>query len=85
MIADIEKAFLSVGLQAADRDVTKFLWLKDPTIMKLDNNEQICCFCCVPFGVISSPFLLAATISYHFQQSDNQFAEVLMQDIYVVI
>ena len=81
VIADIEKAFLSVGLQAADRDVTRFLWLKDPTVMKLDNNVQIYRFCRVPFGVISSPFL--ATISYHLQQSDNQFAEVLKPDIYV--
>ena len=83
VIADIEKAFSSVGLQAADRDVTRFLWLKDPTVMKLDNNVQIYRFCRVPFGVISSPFLLAATISYHLQQSDNQFAEVLKRDIYV--
>ena len=74
-------AFLSVGLQAAD--VTRFLWLKDPTVMKVDNNVQIYRFCRVLFGVISSPFLLAATISYHLQQSDNQFAEVLKRDIYV--
>jgi len=51
--------------------------------MKVDNNVQIYHFCHVPFGVISSPFLLAATISYHLQQSDNQFAEVLKRDIYV--
>lgn len=80
MIVDIEKAFLSVGLQVEDRDVTRFLWLKDPTVMKVDNNVQIYCFCRVPFEVIPSPFLLAATISYHLQQSDNQFAEVLEQD-----
>ena len=67
VIADIEKAFLSVGLQAADRDVTRFLWLKDPTVLKVDNNVQIYRFCHVPFGVLSSPFLLAATISYHLQ------------------
>ena len=83
VVADLEKAFLSVGLQCQDRDVTRFLWLKDPTIPSLKDNVQTYRFCRIPFGVISSPFLLAATITYHLQQSDNQFAELLKRDIYV--
>ena len=59
-MGDIEKAFLSVGLQKADRDVTRFLWLKDPTISSLENNMQIYRFCHVPFCIIVSPFLLSA-------------------------
>ena len=28
MLADIEKAFLQVGIQEKERDVTRFLWFK---------------------------------------------------------
>ena len=29
--ADIEKAFLTIGIIPADRNVLRFLWFKDPT------------------------------------------------------
>ena len=68
LVGDIEKAFLSVGLQTADRDVTRFLWLKDPSNTNIENNIQIYHFCRV---------LLSATITYHLQKSDNRFAKLL--------
>lgn len=66
LAADIEKAILQIGLQQNQRDVTRFLWLKDYTRARVDkDNIQEKRFCHEPFGVISSPFLLGATIENH--------------------
>ena len=83
VVGDIEKAFLNVGLHVQDRDATRFLWLQDSTKTDVENNLQIYRFCRVPFGVISSPFLLAATINYHLAQSDLPVARKLQRVIYV--
>jgi len=81
MIADIEKAFLPVALQPKERDVTRFLWLKDvnksPTEENIDNYR----FTRIPFGIVSSPFLLGAVIKHHFSLRNN--TTDTSKDIYV--
>ncbi|XP_071136487.1 uncharacterized protein [Mytilus edulis] len=84
IVADIEKGFLQVGLQPSERNVTRFLWLKDcenPTTNK--DNIQEYRFCRVPFGVIFSPFLLGATIDSHLMTYKTPCAEQIRHDIYV--
>jgi len=85
MVADIEKAFLQIGLQKGERDVTRFLWLKDYTQNVHDpGNITEYRFCRVPFGVVSSPFLLGATIEHHLDKyQDEQMARKLKRNIYV--
>ena len=84
IVADIEKAFLQIGLQPNQRDVTRFLWLKDSDQSRVESgNIQDHRFCRVPFGLISSPFLLVATIESHLESYESEVATKLKNDIYV--
>ncbi|XP_060588499.1 uncharacterized protein LOC132743919 [Ruditapes philippinarum] len=84
IVSDIEKAFLQIGLQQCERDVTRFLWVKDTKCSTLNpENLQVYRFCRVPFGIISSPFLLSATIETHLDCYGTNVAEMLKKDIYV--
>ena len=84
MVADIEKAFLQIGLQSNQRDVTRFIWMKNYEEARVDDdNIQEYRFCRVPFGIISSPFLLGAAIESHLETYDNKLASKLKDDIYV--
>ncbi|XP_063436767.1 uncharacterized protein LOC134718204 [Mytilus trossulus] len=79
---DIEKAFLHVGLSEEDRDVTRFLWLSDPT--NPGSQLKTYRFKAVLFGATSSPFILNATIQKHLKQFGNsETAKILERDIYV--
>ena len=64
-----------VGLQETECDVTRFLWLKDLNIPQAENSLQILRFTRVPFGVISSPFLLGATILYHLKKKETEVSK----------
>ena len=83
MVADIEKAFLQIRLQDDAKDVTRFFWLKDRDKLEVENNIQMYRFCRVPFGIISSPFLLAATLDHHLKTCNNDVSESIRKNIYV--
>ena len=84
VVANIEKAFLQIGLQPEHRDVTRFFWIKDckNPVYSIENLQEFR-FCRVPFGVVSSPFLLGATVEYHLNTYATEHAETLKHDIYV--
>ena len=70
VVADIEKAFLMIQVAEEDRDVLRFLWVKDLTTEPPEIIELR--FARVIFGVSSSPFLLNATIKYHLEHTQAQ-------------
>jgi hypothetical protein len=83
ILADIEKAFLQVGLQHQERDVTRLLWVRN--LRKPPDKENLVTyrFCRVPFGVKSSPFLLGATVSHHLKLQRSPTADSIAQNTYV--
>lgn len=81
--ADVEKAFLQVGLQEHDRDVTRFLWVKNVNEEPSEDNLLHYRFCRVPFGIISSPFLLNATIRYHLSRTNEELLKRIANKCYV--
>lgn len=83
LTADVEKAFLQVGLQEPDRDVTRFLWLKNLNEPATESNLLHLRFTRVPFGIISSPFMLNATIKHHLLMAEKESVRRIAKDIYV--
>lgn len=83
VVADVEKAFLNIGIDKEDRDVLRFLWIDD--LEKEDPELVIYRFCRVVFGVNASPFLLNATLQRHINhyRADDTFVENLLQSFYV--
>ena len=84
LIADIEKAFLNIEIDANDRDCLRFLWIHDinakiPEIEVFRYNRVV-------FGVNSSPFILNAVLRHHiesFKDSDPEFVKKLLQSFFV--
>uniref|UniRef100_A0A914HND9 Integrase catalytic domain-containing protein n=1 Tax=Globodera rostochiensis TaxID=31243 RepID=A0A914HND9_GLORO len=72
-----------ISLEPEDREVTKFLWLKDINKPPSPENLKIFRFCRVAFGVISSPFILAATLQHHLKSYDSATAKELAESLYV--
>ena len=84
IVADIEKAFLQIGLHEDQRDVTRFLRIKNPNNPSVSpDNVQEHRFARVAFGVISSPILLGATINFHLDSYESEVADKIQSDIYV--
>ena len=73
--ADIEKAFLTVGIDLNDRDMLRFLWLEDP--QSLNSRIKHLRFCRLVFGLRPSPAILGATMFKHLNLYEDQYPELV--------
>ena len=84
LVSDIEKAFLNVEINPNQRDLLRFLWVENvdspnPQVQTLRFNRLV-------FGLVSSPFILNATIRNHllkYREDDPQFVEDVLNSLYV--
>ncbi|KAL3081150.1 hypothetical protein niasHS_012671 [Heterodera schachtii] len=87
ILADIEKAFLQLGVREQDRDATRFLWLAKPKEANLEQLKRedfrVFRFCRVSFGLTVSPFLLNATLREHLALYDTDVAQRISDNLYV--
>ena len=83
LVGDIEKAFLNIRVQEQDRNALRFLWIE--SFEKDHPKFLLYRFCRVVFGVISSPFLLKATLRHHISQYslDAELVENLLNSFSV--
>ena len=84
LTADIEKAFLMVAIDDKNKDMVRFLWLKEPN----DPNSELVQlrFTRLVFGLRPSPAILSSTIRHHLEtqkDADPQLIELLKKSLYV--
>ena len=77
LTADIEKAFLMVGINNSDHDAVRFLWLEDPS--KPDSSVLHLRFTRLVFGLCPSPAILGAVISHHLSQHRSEHPQLVKQ------
>ena len=70
LIADLQKAFLQIGLKTCDQDAFRFLF-------NINGREEHFRFSRLPFGAEASPFVLGATLLYHYDQQPNSYEDTL--------
>ena len=74
--ADIEKAFLVVGIDSNDRDMLRSLWPAEHP-ERLNSKIKHLRFCRLVFGLRPSPAILGAIIYQHLNSYQDQYPELI--------
>ena len=78
LVSDLEKAFLQIRLRDEDKDSNRLLWPANPEV---SDKPQTFRFTRVTFGIISSPYLLGATVEFHLKNHNSELANLLKKDL----
>ncbi|KAH7718166.1 Pao retrotransposon peptidase family protein [Aphelenchoides avenae] len=81
--ADIAKAFLQISLREEDRQVCRFLWVRDTNKPATGENLVIYCFNRVIFGLRPSPALLGVSIEHHMEAENTALSREVLANCYV--
>ena len=84
LIADIEKAFLIIGIEEIDCDMMRFLLFENAH----DPNPKVAefRFTRLMFGLRSSPAILGATINHHlefYKETHSETVKAIKDSLYV--
>ena len=77
LTADIEKAFLMISISPDDRDMLRFLWLKNPADVASQVLELR--FTRLVFGLRPSPAILGSVISHHLDKYQADCPELVSE------
>ena len=77
LTADIEKAFLTICVNEADRDMLRFLWFEEPP--SLNSEITHFRFTRLVFGLRPSPAILGSTIVHHLDSYKDVHPELVKQ------
>ncbi|XP_068697319.1 uncharacterized protein [Montipora foliosa] len=84
LIGDLEKAFLNIEVNPAERNLLRFLWVDD---INSPNPEVITLrFTRLVFGLVCSPFILNVTLRNHLKRYENidpEFVAAVVRALYV--
>ncbi|CAK5070818.1 unnamed protein product [Meloidogyne enterolobii] len=83
ILSDVQAAFHTIEMLPEDRQFCKILWLRDVTKPISSNNLVIKRYTKMVFGVISSPFVLAAVLLHHYDKFDSELAKEMAKNTYV--
>ena len=72
--ADIEAAFLQIGVKQSDKDILRFLWFDRVTQDKPSIVQYR--YCRLAFGLTCCPAILGETIKFHIAQFASRNTEV---------